>query len=73
MKEGRLFYDTVMERFDFSYDHNYYGGLHCGETFQAYIEGEWKHVSIEYDHHRERWYLPQYRDLELTGLAVRMK
>jgi len=82
MKQGTLFYDSISERMDFEYDiEKYYGGLHCGESFEAYINqnttqwGEknyqWEQVSIEYDNNSQRWYLPQHPLEELCGLLVR--
>jgi len=26
-----------------------YGGLHCGDCFRCYINGEWLNVRLEYD------------------------
>lgn len=75
MKEGVLFYSSSLDRYDFAYDdeiERYYGGLHCGECFQAWIGGRWEHVSIEYDHAGQRWYLPQFRNQGLGGLKIRM-
>lgn len=75
MKEGILFYNASLDRFDFAYDgeiEHYYGGLHCGEGFEAWIDGRWEHVSIEYDHSHECWYLPQFREQSLGGLRIRM-
>ena len=32
-------------------------GLHCGETIEVFIDGEWIKDRIEYDHKRKQWYL----------------
>lgn len=73
MKEGILFYNAALDRYDFAYGiEQYYGGLHCGECFQAWIGGRWERVSVEFNHSENRWYLPQFRNQELGGLKIRM-
>lgn len=70
---GILFYNTALDRYDFEYEiERYYGGLHCGECFQAWIDGSWKSVSIEFNHADDRWYLPQFPAQSLGGLKIRM-
>lgn len=74
MKQGVLFYDQVIDRMDFEYDiESYYGGLHCGQSFEAFIDNEWVEVSIEFNFDNKKWYIPYYSDLELNGLLVRFK
>ena len=35
MKQGTLIFDEQADRYDIRFDlADYYGGLHCGETFQ---------------------------------------
>lgn len=82
--QGYLFYDRATQRMDFEYaPETFYGGLHCGECFEAYINQnptpwgperyEWEEVSIEYDHKNDRWYLPSHPLQELSGLLIRMR
>lgn len=74
MKQGYLVYDQLTRRMDFECAiETYYGGLHCGESFEAYIHHKWEQVSIEYDRQSDHWYLPQHPLQELVGLLVRVK
>lgn len=53
-------------RFDLA---DYYGGLHCGETFDVMVGGRWKPTRIEYG---DNWYLVGIRADDLSGLRVRI-
>ncbi len=53
-------------RFDLA---DYYGGLHCGETFDVMVGGRWKPTRIEM---AEDWYLVGIRADDLSGLRVRI-
>ncbi len=47
MKEGMLLYDDDTERYDIYFGiEDYYGGLHCGECFDVFVNGQWQHVRI---------------------------
>ena len=42
MKQGALIYDEESGRYDIRFNlTDYYGGLHCGETFDVLISGKW--------------------------------
>lgn len=43
MKQGALIFDERSDRYDIRFDlADYYGGLHCGETFDVMVGGRWK-------------------------------
>ena len=48
---------------------SYYGGLHCGETFDVMVGGRWKPTRIEM---AENWYLVGIHADDLSGLRVRI-
>jgi hypothetical protein len=57
MKEGYIYWDGKLGRPDIKYnDGTYYGGLHCGNTLDVLLRGEWRPARIEcrYD---DTWYL----------------
>ena len=56
MKQGALIFDERSDRYDIRFDlADYYGGLHCGETFDVMVGGRWKPTRIEYgDNQRKR-------------------
>ena len=40
MKQGALIFDEQTDRYDIRFDlADYYGGLHCGETFDVMVGG----------------------------------
>ena len=40
MKQGTLIFDEQADRYDIRFDlADYYGGLHCGETFDVLVGG----------------------------------
>ena len=46
MKQGALIFDERSDRYDIRFDlADYYGGLHCGETFDVMVGGRWKPLS----------------------------
>ena len=74
MKEGYLVRGG--SRPDIRYDDGtYYGGLHCGNVFEALIQNEWRTVRIEASLSKGRWYLidPERHEVfvELHWMAVR--
>ena len=72
MNEGVLTYDFQKDRFDVQYScEEYRGGLHCGETFQAWHNGRWVPVRIEMKPDRT-WYLVGLKNVDLMGLRVRI-
>ena len=55
MKQGALIFDEQTDRYDIRFDFaDYYGGLHCGETFDVMVGGRWRPTRIEM---AENWYL----------------
>ena len=70
MKRGTLVYDENQDRIDirFSLD-DYYGGLHCGETFDVLIKDGWKPTRIEKN---TEWFLIGIRTKSILGLQVRI-
>lgn len=70
MKQGTLVLDTDTGRMDirFSLD-EFYGGLHCGTTMDALIDGEWVPTRIEM---ADDWYLVGIRTENIAGLTVRI-
>ncbi len=70
MKQGALIFDEQADRYDIRFDlADYYGGLHCGETFDVMVGGRWKPTRIEM---AEDWYLVGVRADDLSGLRVRI-
>ena len=70
MKQGTLIFDEQADRYDIRFDlADYYGGLHCGETFDVLVGGRWRHTRIEM---AENWYLVGIRTDDLSGLRVRI-
>ena len=60
MKSGVLVYDRENERMDIRFGlENYYGGLHCGTTFDRIELGR-------------AWYLVGIKTSNLEGLRVRI-
>ena len=50
-----MIFDEQADRYDIRFDlADYYGGLHCGETFDVMVGGRWKPTRIEM---AEDWYL----------------
>ncbi len=49
MKQGALIFDERTDRYDIRFDlADYYGGLHCGQSFDVMVGGRWKPTRIEY-------------------------
>ena len=70
MKQGALIFDEQTARYDIRFDlADYYGGLHCGETFDVMVGGRWRPTRIEM---AENWYLVGLSKTRLGGLTVRM-
>ena len=70
MKQGALIFDERSDRYDIRFDlADYYGGLHCGETFDVMVGGRWQPTRIEYG---ANWYLVGIRADDLSGLRVRI-
>ena len=68
MKQGALIFDERSDRYDIRFDlADYYGGLHCGETFDVMVGGRWKPTRIEYG---ANWYLVGIRADDLSGVGV---
>lgn len=70
MKQGSLFYDENQDRIDIRFGLNdYYGGLHCGETMDVLLDGQWLPTRIEKG---RDWYLIGVKTSSLIGLMVRI-
>lgn len=70
MKTGSLIYNEDYDRIDIRFGlDDYYGGLHCGETMDVFIEGEWIPARIEKG---SDWYLVGVKTDSLPGLQVRL-
>ena len=70
MKQGALIFDEQTDRYDIRSDlADYYGGLHCGETFDVMVGGRWRPTRIEM---AENWYLVGIHADDLSGLRVRI-
>ena len=69
-KQGALIFDEQTDRYDIRVDlADYYGGLHCGETFDVMVGGRWRPTRIEM---AENWYLVGIHADDLSGLRVRI-
>lgn len=69
-KQGALVYDEETDRIDIRFGlDDYYGGLHCGETIDVLIDGQWIPTRIEKS---SAWYLVGVKTKTLPGLQVRM-
>ena len=73
MKTGQLIWDAGSQRVDIVFrDGTFYGGLHCGDTFDALIHDAWVPTRIEL-RWPDSWYLVGIRrGEEIFGLTVRM-
>jgi len=68
-KQGNLVRDEEWDRIDIRFGlEDYYGGLHCGETMDVLINGEWIPTRIEKS---SDWYLVGVKAKSLPGLTVR--
>ena len=48
MKQGALVFDKQAGRYDIRFDLTcYYGGLHCGQTFDVMVGGKWVPTRME--------------------------
>jgi hypothetical protein len=58
MREGYIVWNGNAQRPDIRYgDGTCYGGLHCGNTLEAFVQGRWQPARIEYRHSADLWYL----------------
>lgn len=75
MRQGKLFYNTELERMDIAFSDGHYNGIHCGECFDIMVYDTWVPVRMEYDHARREWYLIGRKgtvlDIPLEGLGAR--
>lgn len=69
-RQGALVYDSYAGRYDvrFGLD-EYFGGLHCGNSFEVRLGNKWIATRIEMD---EDWYLVGIKVHDLRGLMVRI-
>lgn len=72
MVYGRLHYNTENERYGVLIKGTwYYEGLHCGESIEVFIDGEWRICSIEL---AEDWYIAgTFYKGNLENIPVRMQ
>ena len=73
--EGRLGYNNELERYGVLVSELWKkDGLHCGECFDIFINGEWISDRIEYNHKIKNWYLVKSKLVgeELEYLRVRI-
>ena len=71
MKQGALIFDERSDRYDIRFDlADYYGGLHCGETFDVRVGCSWKPTRIEYG---DDWYLVGIRPDDNSRLHLSIK
>jgi hypothetical protein len=69
-KHGTLIYNKDYDRIDIRFGlDDYYGGLHCGETFEVKVKNKWIPTRIE---KAREWYLIGIKTNSLVGLQVRM-
>ena len=70
MKQGVLVYDRENDRIDIRFGlEDYYGGLHCGTSFDVLIGRRWIPTRIELG---RVWYLVGIKTSNLEGLRVRI-
>lgn len=70
MKKGVLVPQRGSDRMDIRFSiSEYYGGLHCGETFEVQINGKWTPTRIEMG---RDWFLVGVETDDLVGLIVRI-
>lgn len=70
MKQGVLVPQRGSNRLDIRFSlSEYYGGLHCGETFDVKVNGKWIPTRIEMG---RDWYLVGIKTDDLVGLVVRI-
>ncbi|WP_097034013.1 DUF5348 domain-containing protein [Clostridium tertium] len=73
--EGRLGYNDELDRYGVLVSDLWQkDGLHCGECFDIFINGEWISDRIEYNHEIKKWYLVKSKLVgeELEYLRVRI-
>ncbi len=69
-RQGTLVYDPGSRRMDIRFDPDHYcGGLHCGQSFEVFVNGRWTPTRIEMG---EDWYLVDVPTRDLVGLRVRI-
>lgn len=69
MRQGVLIYDNNTDRMDIRFGpDDYYGGLHCGETMEVFVESRWIPTRIELG---QNWYLVGIKTETINGLHVR--
>lgn len=72
MRQGSLFFDRQSGRYDIRFDlTDFYGGLHCGECFDVFVDSKWNPTRIEMNM-EQNWYLVGINTDNLNGLLVRM-
>ncbi|MDE6884707.1 MAG: DUF5348 domain-containing protein [Clostridia bacterium] len=73
MKRGVLVFDKESNRYDICFGfEDYYGGLHCGESFEVFVDGKWMPTRIEMNGANNDWYLVGISVVDLRGLGVRI-
>lgn len=71
MKEGNLFLDYSSDSVDIRFScEDFYGGLHCGTTFDVWWNGHWVPTRIEMG--SQGWYLVGIQAESIFHLKVRI-
>lgn len=70
MTEGKLRFKAENNRYEFIYfsTEKMDFDLHCGDSFEAFFNGSWQPVTIEYS---DKWYLVGFSKIPLDNLKVR--
>lgn len=70
MKSGILIFDLNSDSYDIRFGlEEYYGGLHCGNTLEVFIEDRWIPTRIE---KASDWYLVGIKTKSIQGLQVKI-
>ena len=65
MKQGALVFDKQAGRYDVRFDlADYYGGVHCGQSFDVMVGGRWVPTRME---KAADWYLVGIRADDLSA------
>lgn len=74
MRQGKLFYDKEIGRYNFIYESDGekcdYRGIHCGEVLEFKLNDVWVEARVEYS---DTWYLVGLNGLKMDGLEVRTR
>lgn len=58
MKRGKFMFNKETQRYDICFGTgDYYGGLHCGDCFEIFLDGKWVKTRLEMNVMNNEWYL----------------